>query len=183
MRQWYLDIDGLIANHYVSFWYENLCVFPFRYQGRQQLRTEYCGISHPCQDMYVWHIYIYAHIRDIHMIKDWWDQARMKKVLLEHRSCPNCATDDKACSFGITSPALVYWSLYLFNMRWVCNSRRRLIYSSTHWCITHHYEYGYFTSTLPQVIRPGPRLNIKTILSTYGDFHVKDKTAVRTSYL
>ena len=31
--------------------------------------------------------------------------------------------------------------------------------------------------------RAGPRLNIKTVLSTYGDFHVKDKTAVRTSYL
>ena len=30
---------------------------------------------------------------------------------------------------------------------------------------------------------PGPCLNIKTILSKYGDFHVKDKTAVRTSYL
>ena len=30
---------------------------------------------------------------------------------------------------------------------------------------------------------PGPRLNIKTVLSTYGDFHVKDKTAIRTSYL
>ena len=29
----------------------------------------------------------------------------------------------------------------------------------------------------------GPRLNIKTVLSTYGDFHVKDKTAIRTSYL
>ena len=29
----------------------------------------------------------------------------------------------------------------------------------------------------------GPRLNIKTVLSTYGDFHVKDKTADRTSYL
>ena len=29
----------------------------------------------------------------------------------------------------------------------------------------------------------GPRLNIKTVLSTYGDFHVQDKTAVRTSYL
>ena len=28
----------------------------------------------------------------------------------------------------------------------------------------------------------GPCLNIKTVLSTYGDFHVKDKTAVRTSY-
>ena len=31
--------------------------------------------------------------------------------------------------------------------------------------------------------RAGPRLNIKTVLSTYGDFHVKDKTAARTSYL
>ena len=29
----------------------------------------------------------------------------------------------------------------------------------------------------------GPRLNIKTVLSAYGNFHVKDKTAVRTSYL
>ena len=29
----------------------------------------------------------------------------------------------------------------------------------------------------------GPRLNLKNVLSTYGDFHVKDKTAVRTSYL
>ena len=29
----------------------------------------------------------------------------------------------------------------------------------------------------------GPHLNIKTVLSTYGDFHVKDKTAARTSYL
>ena len=29
----------------------------------------------------------------------------------------------------------------------------------------------------------GPRLNIKTVLSMYGDLHVKDKTAVKTSYL
>ena len=35
----------------------------------------------------------------------------------------------------------------------------------------------------PSQNKPGPRLNIKTVLSTYGDFHVKDKTAVRTSYL
>ena len=34
-----------------------------------------------------------------------------------------------------------------------------------------------------KVVTPGPRLNIKTVLSTYGDFHVKDKTAARTSYL
>ena len=37
--------------------------------------------------------------------------------------------------------------------------------------------------TSQRACRPGPRLNIKTVLSTYGDFHVKDKTAVRTSYL
>ena len=37
--------------------------------------------------------------------------------------------------------------------------------------------------TYETVNEPGPRLNIKTVLSTYGDFHVKDKTAVRTSYL
>ena len=39
------------------------------------------------------------------------------------------------------------------------------------------------TSHYMNQCRPGPRLNIKTVLSTYGDFHVKDKTAVRTSYL
>ena len=38
-------------------------------------------------------------------------------------------------------------------------------------------------SLFPADMEPGPRLNIKTVLSTYGDFHVKDKTAVRTSYL
>ena len=36
---------------------------------------------------------------------------------------------------------------------------------------------------MTQVKTPGPRLNIKTVLSTYGDFHVRGKTAVRTSYL
>ena len=32
-------------------------------------------------------------------------------------------------------------------------------------------------------LQTGPHLNIKTVLSTYGDSHVKDKTAARTSYL
>ena len=39
------------------------------------------------------------------------------------------------------------------------------------------------TPDLAVLLKPGPRLNIKTVLSTYGDFHVKDKTAVRTFYL
>ena len=42
-------------------------------------------------------------------------------------------------------------------------------------------SYGWF-EYLICCLKPGPRLNIKTVLSTYGDFHVKDKTAVRTSY-
>ena len=41
----------------------------------------------------------------------------------------------------------------------------------------------YINFTISPALWPGPRLNIKTVLSTYGDFHVKDKTAVRTSYL
>ena len=50
-------------------------------------------------------------------------------------------------------------------------------------------EWRIYASVIEAIIgsdnglSPGPRLNIKTVLSTYGDFHVKDKTAVRTSYL
>ena len=56
-----------------------------------------------------------------------------------------------------------------------------VIYSST--CV----EYQPHINVVGRIIGygwdTGPRLNIKTVLSTYGDFHVKDKTAVRTSYL
>ena len=33
-----------------------------------------------------------------------------------------------------------------------------------------------------KIERPWPRLNMKTIFSRYGDFHVKDKTVARPSY-
>ena len=52
-----------------------------------------------------------------------------------------------------------------------------------------YLRYGYLLYTFYSIkqwanaLCAGPRLNIKTVLSTYGDFHVKDKTAVRTSYL
>ena len=54
------------------------------------------------------------------------------------------------------------------------------------WMLVPHYSTGWSVAKLfgECISRPfGPRLNIKTVLSTYGDFHVKDKTAVRTSYL
>ena len=47
-------------------------------------------------------------------------------------------------------------------------------------------SYRLLVIIIPVLMRiwcPGPRLNIKTVLSRYGYFHVKDKTAVRTSYL
>ena len=55
----------------------------------------------------------------------------------------------------------------------------------THICGTRPQLYGNLVILLTKYLPPGPgpRLNIKTVLSTYGDFHVKDKTAVRTSYL
>ena len=50
-------------------------------------------------------------------------------------------------------------------------------------CTSIRVNTNYSMRRMPVVRTPGPRLNIKTVLSTYGDFHVKDKTAVRTSYL
>ena len=63
------------------------------------------------------------------------------------------------------------------------NSRKKVkystLYNASHKEATKHKNKGKQINKM----EPGPRLNIKTVLSTYGDFHVKDKTAVRTSYL
>ena len=45
--------------------------------------------------------------------------------------------------------------------------------------IYYHHYYHYCYWPVKPWPGPGPRLNIKTVLSTYGDFHVKDKTAVK----
>ena len=50
-------------------------------------------------------------------------------------------------------------------------------------CSTFIQNYNYDDDDGGSEDRAGPCLNIKTVLSTYGDFHVKDKTAVRKSYL
>ena len=44
-------------------------------------------------------------------------------------------------------------------------------------------QHQAITWTNADLLSNRARLNIKTVLFTYGDFHVKDKTAVRTSYL
>ena len=54
-----------------------------------------------------------------------------------------------------------------------------VVYGSRSECHNNNISIGY----CKKEATPGSRLNIKTVLSTYGDFHVKDKTDVRTSYL
>ena len=50
-------------------------------------------------------------------------------------------------------------------------------------CSWHQSPHALAAAELTMQRAPGPRLNIKTVLSRYGDSYVKDKTAVRTSYL
>ena len=50
------------------------------------------------------------------------------------------------------------------------------------WMTSIHYT-DYIRTTHSKTKLSGPRLNIKDCLSRYGDSHVKDKTAGRTSYL
>ena len=85
-------------------------------------------------------------------------------------------------------PIQIRWPFYLFLNRWTYH-----ISTVTQECIYMDQRKSYnifqFHNSFQWVLKPckpqypGPRLNIKTVLSTYGDFHVKDKTAVRTSYL
>ena len=56
----------------------------------------------------------------------------------------------------------------------VCWEYLPLIYMGNVMEVHHQYQL---------ITKPGPRLNIKTVFPGYGDSHVKDKTAVRTSYL
>ena len=74
-----------------------------------------------------------------------------------------------------------------------------ILLSSLKTYVLHRYAFRWYSHRIPFEIvsichcvgvinirafcTAGPRLNIKTVLSMYGDFHVKDKTAVRTSYL
>ena len=92
----------------------------------------------------------------------------------------DCITTTKQST---TRPCAYSWDI-LYVVRFLCGMVLRDVTWQT------HQQWAYwFRSTETQLFTwpwdnlPGPRLNIKTVLSTYGDFHVKDKTAVRTSYL
>ena len=65
-----------------------------------------------------------------------------------------------------------------------CKSGNNATIGSDNGLLLDRRQHGQaIVSTNNDVLLTGPRLNIKTVLSAYGVFHVKDKTAVRTSYL
>ena len=70
--------------------------------------------------------------------------------------------------------------------RWRSHSHRSSVSWGGHTHALYRWDKGHKLHVFHFIqsrCSPGPRLNIKTVLSMYGDFHVKDKTAVRTSYL
>ena len=80
------------------------------------------------------------------------------------------------------------WSVFYeyFNRNWSCYKGFLLYYklkSYDEWWVYSIEKNDNIKHYMRNSTRSGPRPNIKTVLSTYGDFHVKDKTAVRTSYL
>ena len=77
------------------------------------------------------------------------------------------------------------WSVFYdyFNRYWSCYKGFLLYLGMNEITFCTHSTHGNSMEESEYKIASGPRLNIKTVLSMYGDFHVKDKTAVRTSYL
>ena len=77
----------------------------------------------------------------------------------------------------------IHWSPRQDFPWWMYDSSNHDSISKLFPCKFFHQSFMGFIFGLEINQHTGPRLNIKTVLSTYGDFHVKDKTAVRTSYL
>ena len=84
----------------------------------------------------------------------------------------------------ITQPHWVNHGLALVNFTHILEDYFTVQGQSYDWVcyqLSNPIEYGLKHHNNP--LTPGPRLNIKTVFPGYGDSHVKDKTAVRTSYL
>ena len=84
----------------------------------------------------------------------------------------------------------------IFNNKLSTNRGKLIFYILAEGLLIHSDQYYFMlwclrdgSKLLPEPVLadhkwdPGPHFNIKTVLSTYGYFHVKDKTAVGTSYL
>ena len=138
----------------------------------------------PCLNWNKSHIGCFKHLFDKsqHILSMCWF---LSNKCLKHPT-NSCVYQDKLIHI-ITSLRII---IYHYNdITWVL---RPVKYLAT-WLLVQQHDQANnkenIKTALPELVRwihrslPGPRLNIKTVLSTYGDFHVKDKTAVRTSYL
>ena len=84
----------------------------------------------------------------------------------------------------IAAPTIFQWlPQWGFVCHWNRPSSQVSVYLIEAFPFYCHTRMVVYTDVQTKAMRSGPRLNIKTVLSTYGDFHVKDKTAVRTSNL
>ena len=93
-----------------------------------------------------------------------------------HNSLGNCFVPNRQQSLKQYGPS------HLKHMVSLSQNELNTVVSYYHQCHQWRLKITTIRYYMAQV-KSGPRLNIKTVLSTYGDFHVKDKTAVRTSYL
>ena len=126
------------------------------------LKTKYCQIPRSMP----WLLMPWLLAPPVHQ-PPWYWQCRINRSLQWERISHTCtiskSRNDRKCKYIFMSPKI--------NSAWLTEINPWTAGNS--WVHIQHCGYRC----------PGARLNIKTVLSTYGDFHVKDKTAVRTSYL
>ena len=95
----------------------------------------------------------------------WWHDTYWRySIGIRHWHCGSKISLESMGKSGATKTTI-------FNKAWICMIRGMYSVPSICWIVCNSLRIS------------GPRLNIKTVLSTYGNFHVKDKTVVRTSYL
>ena len=115
----------------------------------------------------------------------WWPVDSPHKVSVTRKTC---SFDDVVMWQRKIVNKMDHWKFTQMSFRKRnCNNRCNLLRDVSLLIIYMYDTHFVFHASINRNSRyfdlPGPRLNIKTVLSTYGDFHVKDKTAVRTSYL
>ena len=104
------------------------------------------------------------------LIEDGWFQIEAKGINCFHR-CVKYVKQTISVSF-----------IYQHSVKIVQIARKIDLLTSSHILLASFIVF-FKINIASERWEPRPRLNIKTVLSRYGDSYVKDKTAVRTSYL
>ena len=115
----------------------------------------------------------------------WWSALSFNEINAIAKAC--CQRLSKQWFYSLIAPEIVFQGYFFWFSYPNCSIDKIMFhmwreFQCHTWCqvITNKWRRPQVN---PTNTHSGPRLNIKTVSSTYGDFHVKDKTAVRTSYL